>query len=188
MNDYLAIGLGVVSAGIGSELFVHGTLGLARWGRVSPALASVTVAALAASRPELTIAVTAVLDGTPRIALGDALGSNVVNVTLVLGLALVMSEMQISRDSVKRDFTVALVAPVLTLMLLFIGTFSGSDALLLLGLFICWLLTTIAEARKQRGGLLLVLYTVYLAIIVLRRAARGALVRTYGQMLGVDKT
>ena len=151
MNDYAALGLGAVSAGIGGELFVRGTVGLARWARVSPALVSAAVAALATSSPELTVAVTAALDGTPQLALGDALGSNVVNVALVLGIALVISGIQSPRDSVKRDFPIALLAPVVTGVLLFNGMLSRSDGLLLLGIFMVWMTAVVIEARKQRS-------------------------------------
>jgi cation:H+ antiporter len=86
MNDYTALLLGVVCAGLGGELFVRGSVGLAHWARVSPGIIGVTVAALATSSPELSVSISSALVGKPQIALGDALGSNVVNVALILGL------------------------------------------------------------------------------------------------------
>jgi cation:H+ antiporter len=151
MNDYVSLILGIVCAGIGGELFVRGVVGLSRRARISPALAGATLAAMATSSPELTVSVNAALEGVPRIALGDALGSNVVNVALVLGVALAISAIQSPRDSVKRDFPVALLAPVLTAALLFDGTLSRGDALTMLGLFIAWLILVVIDARKQRS-------------------------------------
>src|SRR3989337_2655144 len=103
MNDYAALILGVVCDGIGGELFVRGAVGLAHWARVTPAISGATVAAFATSSPELSVSINAALAGKPQIALGDALGSNVVNVALILGLALVISGIQSPRDSIKRD-------------------------------------------------------------------------------------
>jgi len=91
MNDYAALILGVVCAGIGGELFVRGAVGLAHWARVTPGIIGATVAAFATSSPELSVSINSALAGKPQIALGDALGSNVVNVALILGLALVIS-------------------------------------------------------------------------------------------------
>ncbi len=51
MNDYLALTLGVVCAGIGGEIFVRGTLGIAHWARLSPGIIGATVAAFATSSP-----------------------------------------------------------------------------------------------------------------------------------------
>ncbi|MCK9619999.1 MAG: hypothetical protein M0R47_05625 [Methylobacter sp.] len=94
MNDYIALILGIICAEIGGELFVRGTIGLAHWTRVSPGIIGVTIAAFATSSPALPVSINAAMAGEPQIALGDALGSNVVNVALVLAIALAISGIQ----------------------------------------------------------------------------------------------
>lgn len=152
MNDYLTLLAGVGCAGIGGELFVRGTVSLARWARISPGIIGATVAAFATSSPELSVSLSAALAGKPQIALGDALGSNVVNVGLILALALVISGIQCPRSSVKRDFPVALVVPVLTGVLFLDGVLSRLDGFLMLGLFLAWLTATVFEAHRQRNA------------------------------------
>ena len=151
MNDYTALILGVVCAGIGGELFVRGAVGLACWARLSPGIIGATVAAFATSSPELSVSINAALAGKPQIALGDALGSNVVNVALILALALVISGIQSSRDSVKRDFPVALLIPIITAVLFLDGELARFDGVLMLGIFLTWFAAAIIEARKQRS-------------------------------------
>lgn len=150
MNDYLALILGIVCAGIGGELFVRATIGFAHWARISPGIAGATLAAFATSSPELSVSVNAAMAGDPKIALGDALGSNVVNVALILALALVVSGIRSPGHSAKRDFPVALLIPVITGVLLFDGKLSRLDGLLMLGMFLAWLASAIIDARKQR--------------------------------------
>lgn len=150
MNDYLALLLGITFAGLGGELFVRGAARLARWARVAPGIVGATVVAFATSSPELSVSLSAALAGQPRIALGDALGSNVVNVALILGLALTISGIQGSRDHIRRDFPLALLVPVLTALLCLDGLLSRLDGLLLLGLFVVWLLGTLLSARRQQ--------------------------------------
>ena len=152
MNDYLALLAGVICAAIGGELFVRGTVGLAHWARVAPGIIGATVAAFATSSPELSVAINSALDGTPQISLGDALGSNVVNVALILGLALVISGIQSPRDSIKRDFPVALLVPLIIGLLFWDGIISRSDGCILLGLFVAWLIAVIREVRRQRSA------------------------------------
>lgn len=152
LSSFVALALGVLCAGIGGELFVRGAVGLARWARISPGIIGATVAAFATSSPELAVAVNAALDGTPQIALGDVLGSNVVNVALILALGLVISGISSPRDTLHRDFPVALLVPVITGLLLFDGVLSRSDGLLLLAVFLWWILTTINAARRQRSA------------------------------------
>ena len=152
MNNYMTLALGVVSAGIGGELFVRGVIGLAHWARVSAGIIGATVAAFATSSPELSVAISAALAGKPQISLGDALGSNVVNVALILGIALIISGIQSSRVSVKRDFSIALLTPVIIGILSLDGLLSRTDGILLLCFFIAWIISVVLEARKQRSA------------------------------------
>ena len=152
MNDYLSLVLGVAFAGIGGELFVRGTVGLAHWARVSPGIIGATVAAFATSSPELSVSINAALAGKPQIALGDALGSNVINVALILALALVISGIQSPRDTVKRDFPVALLIPIITGVLFLDGELSRFDGILMLIMFLAWFVAVVIEARKQRSA------------------------------------
>lgn len=152
MNPYLALLIGVVCAGIGGELFVRGLVGLASWARVSAAIVATTVAAFATSSPELSVAVGSALSGRPEISLGDALGSNVVNVALILAVALCMSGIISPRASVRRDFPVALLAPVAVGALGFDGRISRADGIALLVFFFVWLIMVINSARQERNA------------------------------------
>lgn len=152
MNDYIVLILGIACAGIGGELFVRGAVGLARWARISPAIVGVTIAAFATSSPELSVSINSAITGKPQIALGDALGSNVVNVALILAIALMISGIQSPRDCVKRDFPIALLVPAITGALCLDGVLSRLDGLLMMSLFLAWLIAVIIEARKQRSA------------------------------------
>lgn len=152
MHHYAALVAGIVCAGIGGDLFVRGAVGLARWGRISPGIIGATVAAFVTSSPELSVSISSAIVGKPQIALGDALGSNVVNISLILGAALSISAIQSSHDSLKRDFPVALLVPIITGLLCVDGEISRLDGILMLCAFLIWLLATIVEARKQRSA------------------------------------
>lgn len=151
MNSYTSLILGIVAAGAGGEFFVRGSVGLAVWARISPGIVAATVAAFGTSSPELSVAIGSSLAGTPQISFGDVLGSNVVNVALILGLAVALARIRSPRQSVRRDFPVALLVPVLTGVLILDGVVSRVDGLLLLGIFLAWLGATVVEARRQRS-------------------------------------
>jgi cation:H+ antiporter len=152
MDKYLLLLLGVIAAGSGGELFVRGAVGVAHWARIPAGIIGATVAAFATSSPECAVAASAALARTPGIALGDALGSNIVNVALILALVLLLADLQAPRESLKRDFPVAMLAPFLLAVLAFDGVLSRVDGGMLLGVFITWLLATILEARRQRSA------------------------------------
>lgn len=150
--DFILLLAGVVCASIGGELFVRGVVGIAKWARISAGIIGATFAAFATSSPELSVSVTSALAGSPQIALGDALGSNVVNIGLILGIALFFGPLHSPRDSLKRDFPVALLVPIMLGILAYDGEISKIDGAMLMSLFVAWLIVMIIEVRRQRSS------------------------------------
>lgn len=143
--------VGVVLAWFGGSLFVDGTVGLARWARWPVAVIGVTVAAFGTSSPELMVAIQSAVDGVPQISLGDVLGSNVVNIALVLALVISCSGMRAEDSGVRRDWACALAVPFIMAAVLWDGWFSRLDALLLISLFAGWLAMVVRHARGHRA-------------------------------------
>jgi cation:H+ antiporter len=138
---------GVVLAILGGTLFVKGGVSLAHWARWPTAVIGVTVAAFGTSSPELMVAIQAARDGVPHLSLGNVLGSNVINVSLVLGLVLALKGMRTGEDGgQRRDWTAAVLIPCLMTLLLWDGWFSRGDALIMLGAFILWLVLVLKHA------------------------------------------
>jgi len=196
-DDIVALLAGLALAGVGGELFVKGVVGIARWARVPAGIVAVTLAAFATSSPELSVSVNAALDGKPQIGLGDAIGSNVVNMGLILGLALLLGAIKVPRDSIRRDISVAILVPILTAFLILDGELSRLDGLLMLALFILWLVAVVIDGWRRRGaaeevlaerrhGLALVYCAAGLAMLVLagRLIVTGA--TGIGALVGLD--
>ena len=144
--------LGIVLAGLGGELFVRGLVSLAAWWRVPPGIIGATVAAFATSSPEMSVAINSALEGQPEIALGDVLGSNVVNIALVLGLALVFASIRVGHGTVTRDYSAAIMAPALVGLLALDGSLGPIDGVVLLVVFAAWLVQTAIAARRLRDA------------------------------------
>lgn len=151
-NHAFALLGGVLLAGVGGELFVRGIVGIARWLRVSPGIIGATVAAFATSSPEISVAVSSAMDGHPEISLGDVVGSNVVNVALILGIALVFSRIHCDRGTIRREFPGALLVPVILGLLGADRVLGRIDGLVLLAVFTGWIWSVILEVRRQRDA------------------------------------
>lgn len=139
ISDLLAVLGAVALAGVGGELFLKGVLGAAASLRVPKLLVATTLAAFATSSPELTVSSVAALAGKPEIGLGDALGSNVVNIALIFGLALLFGPIRVERRELGRDFTIAIGVPLLTLWFVRDGVVSRNEGGVLLLLFVFWI-------------------------------------------------
>lgn len=148
--DILVLLAAIPVAALGGATFLKGVLGVAAWLRLPKLLVATTLAAFATSSPELAVSSLAALSGKPEIGLGDALGSNVVNVGLILGLALLFGALAARADEIRRDFVLALIVPALTLVLALDGTLSRADGALLLTLFALWLTLVVRQAIAHR--------------------------------------
>lgn len=149
--DLTALAGAVLLAAAGGEAFLKGVLGVAGWLRVPKLLVATTLAAFATSSPELTVSIVAALSGKPEIGLGDALGSNVVNIALILGLALLFGPLLLARSELGRDFILALIVPILTLLMALDGTLSRLEGAALLTLFAGWMGLVIHAGRRERS-------------------------------------
>ena len=143
--------IGVALAAAGGERFVRGTVGLAQRSGIPPALIAVTIAAFATSSPEFVVAIDSARAGVPQIALGNALGANVVNVALVFGLALLIAPATLTRAGLRRDLPAALALPAATALFSATGVLSRVAALGLATVFVVWLWFTVREMARHAG-------------------------------------
>lgn len=141
--------IGVLLAWFGGELFVRGSVGLASWARWPTAVIGATVAAFGTSAPELFVAIHSARDGVPQLSFGDVLGSNVVNVALVLAIALLIAPMKASRGSVQRDYSIALLVPLVVGVVALDGRISRLDGAFMLAVFAGWLSMAVKDARRH---------------------------------------
>ena len=147
----LSLLAGVVLAGLGGELFLRGVLGFARWMRIPSAIAAATLGAFATSSPELFVSTIAAVNGAPGIGLGDATGSNVVNIALILAVALLVKPLVTRRKVIALDFGVAIGASVLIGLMAIDGVISRIEGAMLIAGFLIWMTMHVREARRQRA-------------------------------------
>lgn len=152
MTDLALVLAAVVLAAAGGEAFLKSILGAALHLRVPKMVVATTLAAFATSSPELTVSSVAALAGQPEIGLGDALGSNVVNIALIFGLALLYGAVQTRREDFGRDYYLALAAPVLSFFFILDGQIARGESLVLLAAFFVWLAWTVRCALLQRDA------------------------------------
>ncbi len=126
---------GLIVLTIGAEVLVRGGVKLARTFGLSPLLVGLTILAYGTSLPELVVSVLAALKGSATIALGNAIGSNLLNTGIVLGIAALIFPLTASPGIFRRDLPLHLFVVVFFGILAFNGDITAYDgALLLLGM------------------------------------------------------
>lgn len=147
----LILFLGLVLAAFGGERFVRGAVGLSTWLRVPAGIVGATVAAFATSSPELTVGVLSALEGQSELALGDATGSNMVNLGVVLGVALLFGAISVQRREIKREVAGFVAAIAILLVSSADRKIVQAEGLVMVLIFVAWLAWVIQDARKSRS-------------------------------------
>jgi cation:H+ antiporter len=117
----------------GADRFVIGAAGTARSLGVPTLLIGLTVVALATSAPEILVSISAALHGNPELAVGNAVGSNIANIALVLGLTATIRPMEVRSTILRREMPALQAVTLLTVMLFLDSRLGRLDGLILLG-------------------------------------------------------
>lgn len=150
--DTIAILAGFLLLIWSADRFICGAAATARNLSVSPLVIGLTVVGFGTSAPEMMIAVFASTDGSPAIAIGNALGSNITNIALVLGTAALLMPLDVHSRILKKELPLLLIAMLLMLVLILDNHLGQTDGMLLFGslILVMWWITR--QAIISRGS------------------------------------
>ena len=147
----IAVLIGLAILVWSADMFIDGATTLANGLGVPSFLIGVVILGLGTSAPEMVVSVLAALEGSPELALGNAYGSNIMNIALVLGTTALISPIIIHKSIVKRDLPLLLVITLLAAWQLRDGQLSQSDGItLLLGLGAVLIFQIVMNLRSSR--------------------------------------
>ena len=132
-----------------AERLVEGTAALTSRAGLSPLLVGLVVVGFGSSSAELAVAVTAAWQGHPALALGSAWGANIVNMSLVLGVTVLVAPIAARSPVLHRELPLLLAAIVLTAGLVWDGVLSRLDAAVLLAGFMALLVWSWRQSRRS---------------------------------------
>jgi len=133
-----------------ADKFVLGAASVARYLGMAPLLIGMLVIGFGTSAPELVVSTFAALDGAPELALGNALGSNVVNIGLILGVTAILLPILVHRGVLRKELPVLVAATAFAWLLMLDGTISTADGAVLLLLLVVLVAWSVVSARANR--------------------------------------
>ncbi|MDZ7662258.1 MAG: calcium/sodium antiporter [Thiohalophilus sp.] len=128
----IAVILGFAVVIKGADWFVQGAGATARNLGVSPLVIGLTIVGLGTSAPEMLISAIATLEGNSGLAVGNALGSNITNIALVLGITALVVPLVVRSETLRREYPVMFLIMLVSLMLVADGELGVLDGLILL--------------------------------------------------------
>ncbi|MGY4027198.1 calcium/sodium antiporter [Aeromonas rivuli] len=137
-----------------ADKFVDGAAATARYAGMPPLLIGMVIIGFGTSAPEMVVSALASMQGNPALALGNAYGSNITNIALILGLTALISPIAVSSQVVRKEIPILLGITLLTGALLFDGHLGRGDALILGVVFVVLLGWSIWTGIKSKGDAL----------------------------------
>lgn len=159
MIDYIFILAGLAFLYKGANWFVEGASSLAKHFGISPLVIGLTVVAFGTSMPELIVNVFASIEGNSNVAFGNIIGSNIINILLILGLAGLITPLIVKRSVVWKEIPFALLA-VLALATMSnkiiladdpVNVLTRTDGIVLLFFFLIFIYYLIESVRSSRN-------------------------------------
>ena len=148
----LAILVGLALLVWSADKFVGGAAITARHFGMAPLLIGMVIVGFGTSAPELVVSAMAAIDGNPGIALGNAFGSNIGNITLILGVTALMGAIVVQSQILKKEVPLLIGITLLSLALIFDGELTRSDSiamLVLFGVLISWTIWTGTRSKND---------------------------------------
>ncbi|UYV38170.1 calcium/sodium antiporter [Rhodobacteraceae bacterium D3-12] len=148
--DWVYAGLGLIILLLAGDSLVRGAVNVSLRMGIPALIVSLTIVAFGTSAPELLIAISAIHDGAPGIAMGNVVGSNTANVLLVLGIPALLATMHTSDCETKKTYIFMLIATLLFIALAFRGVFDWKAGIVLLAALAFVLGDAFLHAQRHR--------------------------------------
>jgi len=142
------IALGLTALVWSADRLVDGASAIARRAGLTPMLIGLTVVSIGTSAPEILISIMSALADSGELAVGNALGSNIANVGLVLGVTLLFSSITLGRDTTWIDLPILMLVVLVIWFLLYDLELSRSDSFVLLGMLALFFVRVAQHARQ----------------------------------------
>lgn len=143
--SFFLVGFGIALLYFGGETLVNNASALARFFGLSPLVIGLTVVAFATSCPELAATITAALRGAPDMALGNAIGSNIANIGLILGFSAMLAPLAASTRFLRREVAFMVLVTVVMYPLLATGRLERWHGVTLLAALVFFLVTLLRD-------------------------------------------
>lgn len=148
----IAVIIGLIVLVWSADKFVDGAVGVARFCGMSTLLIGMVIVGFGTSAPEMVVSAFSAMQGNPELALGNAYGSNIANIALILGVTALISPILVQRSVLKKDLPLLIGVTVLSIGLLLDGTVSRMDGVIFLMVFFAVMGFNIYREKKASAS------------------------------------
>ncbi|MDU8925186.1 calcium/sodium antiporter [Pasteurellaceae bacterium LIM206] len=137
-----------------ADRFIDGAAATARHAGMPQLLIGIIIIGFGTSAPEMIVSALSALNGSPGIALGNAYGSNITNIGLILGLTAFITPLTVNSQVLKQELPILILITILSACLIYDGAVSRADAIILLAVFSVYMAWTIYQGVRNKNDTL----------------------------------
>ena len=149
IGQILLLILGFVLLTKGADWFVDGASGIATKLKIPQIVIGLTIVAMGTSAPETAVSISSALKGSADITIGNVVGSNLINILIILGICSVITSLAVSKETVMVDIPVTIGATVLVFLLGLDGKITLIDGIIITTCFIAYLVYLFVATKKN---------------------------------------
>ena len=148
LEQVLMFVLGLVVLVVGADVMVRGASRLAVSFGVSPLVVGLTVVAFGTSAPEMAVSVGSALAGSPDLAIGNVVGSNIANVLLILGISALITPLLVDEQIIRQEIPIMIGASALLVVMALDGNIGLLESIMLFALVIAYTVFLVVQSRR----------------------------------------
>lgn len=146
--EIILIVAGIAAVLYGADFMTNGAVALAKRMQIPEIVIGLTIVAIGTSAPELFVSIVSAINGTPDLAVGNVVGSNIFNTLLIAGASAVVAPIIITKETVWRSLPIAAIASSMLIVFCLDKSISRTDAVLLFAGFLVFMFYTVRSAKN----------------------------------------
>lgn len=147
---FLLLALGFLMLVKGADYFVSGAAGIAYRFGIPHLIVGLTIVAMGTSAPEAAVSITAAFKGNADITIGNIVGSNTLNIWIILGISSVAAALTVAKSALKVEIPLVIIVSVVLLIMGLDGQIGRIDGIILWGIFAVYLVYLLKKARDNK--------------------------------------
>ncbi|MCV0392542.1 MAG: calcium/sodium antiporter [Nitrosopumilus sp.] len=147
--NVLVVALGLAMLYFGAEWLVKGSINISNRLKISQLVIGLTVVAFGTSTPELAVSVSSALQGFSDVALGNVVGSNIVNIGIILGISAIITPIAVSKSTIRKEIPIMIGSAILLAAVIFDGKIDFLDGVILIAGIVGFLVFSYKSSKKE---------------------------------------
>jgi cation:H+ antiporter len=150
MLDWILLIIGFTMITVGATWLTNGSAAVAKKLKISEFIIGMTIVAVGTSLPELTVSIASTFSGSADMAIGNVVGSNLFNILFILGLCALIKPVTFTRNNLRVDILLCLVVSAALVVMLWGGTLSRIEAIILLLSYVAVIMLSIKTGKSEQ--------------------------------------